>query len=567
MRDTQLHITQEKARFELPVATGGTLSNAYIVVADPTTGEAYFAPQAAVGGGTSGGDTILDFTQEVGKLTITTDQGAFVADLNDPTTTYLSPELLRDPDFDLVLTDYQNNGYSTNAPGWLKTQDWYQNAGTANISVVASPQCFLFQDIFLPATGLYEVKIKANSITGAGVKVLVTAQGVPGTPTMYQGGDYVFYFKGSQGLFRFHLLVDQSVVATATIESCSLRQVQLGAVYGDNYFVHLQGDEIIGGLKTFSTGVDSPVFSLGGIPGLSYNPITSNVITLTVGAPSGVARLTYAGADHEWLLTNSNALGMKLDTGGNLYVQGQVNANRFIGDGSQLTNLPYYLVGNSTDLNIAQGPLGSNTWQGSYTRNRFGNNIYSNTAGNNFYHNTIEDNFIGNNVGVNFQENHIGNYFTFNTIGDNLYFCTFGSYTTRNSIGKDCSYLTFNNYCNYNTIGDNCSFIELYNCVGLNVPAGTTNAVYKNNVQIYPVPAASVAAAPRYAPEFAVSTAGAQTITVPSAGSVVLSVTVLEASGYTRALYAQHFSISGNAVSITVDASLMSGDKLMILYQ
>jgi hypothetical protein len=503
----------------------------------------------------SGGDTVIHFEQDRGKLTLTTDQGSFVTDLNIGKNTLLGSQILADPDFYL-----QPSGNPSGGIQWASSSGWSTSNGVA----YANNGDFCYQDVTIPVTGLYQVEIEILAVSSGVLQIFITQSNGQGQPQISTPGVYTFYTNLNAGSFRFHLRGQNGFVGE--VNYCRLQQIQLGAVYGDDRFVHNSGDEQITGLKTFATGVDSQSYSLSGFKGLSYNPINGSLISLTLGSYAGIARITYAGQDHEWLLTTNGTLGMKLDVGGNLYVQNGVTATHFIGDGQQLTNLPYYYHGNPSDLNIAQGKLGGNTFSGSYTRNRFGNNTVANTLGDNFYHNTIEDNFIGNNIGRNFQEHHIGYYFTYNNIGDNVSFCTFHSYTTRNNIGNNCSYLTFSNYCNYNTIGDNCSFIELYNCYGLNIPSGTTNAVYKNNVQIYPVQNTG-SGTPKYAPEFTAMVAGTQSITTPTAGTVIQSITVKEASTLTRTLYPENFSISGTTVTITADENIVIGDKIKILYQ
>lgn len=245
-------------------------------------------------------------------------------------------------------------------------------------------------------------------------------------------------------------------------------------------------------------------------------------------------------------------------------------------------DLPYEFIGNPANQNIARGPLGSNTFSGSFTRNTFGTLIQGNTVGNNFYHNIIEDNFINNTIGTDFMENHVSHYFTYNTIGNNLQFSTFGIFTTRNNIGNNCSDIHFSSHCNFNTIGDNCYNIQLYNCDHLTIPNGTNNVAYRNNIQIFPVNnSGGGSTAGSFINEFKEHIAisdGVQTITLKDEDTTntvtpngVLDVTLLEkpdANGNSgvRKIYPKHYSLNGSTLTIFALVNAKANDRIVGSY-
>lgn len=350
------------------------------------------------------GDTIQSFVNDTGKLTLTTDKGTLIADLNVPVTTYLSQELISDPDFNLSLTNY-TGGTPGQGTGWYKTASWFGNGtGFASISVGGGPQNFLFQEFYAPATGTYEVVVNVNSVSGAGFLILVTDINTGSTPSVTSPGVHKFYFNLNVGLFRFHLLVDQNVTASAEVDSCRVRQVQLGKVYGDDKFVHLSGDETIRGAKSF----------------------TGNVTT----------------------------------------------SSSFIGDGSQLTNIPAFYKDNFF-----------------YGRNLF-YNAYNAFGGNN---NPTEAVDVNGNVKVN-------GFF----IGD-------GSKLT-------------------------------------NLPSSSATLLKRS-------------------PEFTASSDGQQSVTLPSAASFIVSISLQEGSGLVRTLYPKNFSVYGTSVTITSAEEIVTGDTFYVTYQ
>ena len=61
---------------------------------------------------------------------------------------------------------------------------------------------------------------------------------------------------------------------------------------------------------------------------------------------------------------------------------------------------------------------------------------------------------------------------------------------------------------------------------------------------------------------FTVSTDGAQTITLPAAAQDAINVMVLESGGFVRTIWAEDYSVSGNILHISADANLKAGDKI-----
>lgn len=464
----------------------------------------------ATSGLTGGGDTVISFTQEVGKFTLITSEGSFVVDLNTPATKYIGNQILRDPEFNLPFA-YQADGY--NIPGWDRSDNWAEVNGQAVLSPGGGGQ-FLYQDVDIPATAMYEVSIVISSI---GVSNSLVCY-VGNAPTMREAGTYTFFTTLAAGRFRFHLRgnPDTQNYNNITLDSCTLRQVQVGAVYGDDKFVHLTGDESIGGAKTLTGSI--------AIDSATQRPLTMATsapnadIVASFIAPNAPTVAAFAVGRSLAGVGNAALLGYRTDNGAAFittfgrglddFVVG-TNGNVGIGTGAPQERLEVVGKVKTEGIHFADGTIQTTAAVPEFQVDGGNQPIYVNNQG---YLDIAR--------------------------GDGIAF------------DADSSTLTLN-------------FIQdLAQALDSQVP--TSSAIRRY------VAAHSSTTAPAQISGFTytVTAVGAQTITLPQPATDLRRVQLLESgtTTATREIWEPYCTISGATLTITADAAAQPGDKIFLKY-
>lgn len=175
---------------------------------------------------------------------------------------------------------------------------------------------------------------------------------------------------------------------------------------------------------------------------------------------------------------------------------------------------PFEYVGDPANVNISAGPLGAgNTFAAGqvFAQNTFGTNVRNNafqgfTVGNFFGTDTVQNTYgasfvgnrflgasnlntfaagaNGNTFGANYTQNTTGTNFAQNEVGASVSRCVFGAGVRNCTIGDGCNRVR---------VGNNCLRVTLINCFGtetggvityFEVPAGSTDVTYRNNVLV-----------------------------------------------------------------------------------
>ena len=151
----------------------------------------------------------------------------------------------------------------------------------------------------------------------------------------------------------------------------------------------------------------------------------------------------------------------------------------------------WHYIGNPAGNNVFSGASFSsdNTFGINPQNNMFYSGCQNIVIGDNSFNNTFDSYCNYSKFGNNFQFNTLGSSCTSIVIGQSVQYCRIGDYVNSLIVQDSCNNLTISSGCQYVTFGSSCANVEVYNCSGtlttpFVIPAGTTNAVYRNNVLV-----------------------------------------------------------------------------------
>ena len=176
-------------------------------------------------------------------------------------------------------------------------------------------------------------------------------------------------------------------------------------------------------------------------------------------------------------------------------------------DALELTGGIWQFIGDPGDNNLSQGPFDTanstisgnqNTFYGFVgsiefgpicNDNRLEANVFNVKFGTRCSFNHIGAESVNVQFGDNCQHNDIGADIGTVTFGHDCQYNTIGASCTSIVLGDSCTHITMTPQCSDIVLGDGCQRLTFINCNGtsnvpLVIPAGTTDAVYRNNVLV-----------------------------------------------------------------------------------
>ena len=143
----------------------------------------------------------------------------------------------------------------------------------------------------------------------------------------------------------------------------------------------------------------------------------------------------------------------------------------------------------SGNICLGRPDLSSNSYSSAISNNQFGSGHHDNAYGAVFQENRLGNNHHDNGYGAFNISNTYGGNHNNNQYGDNIANCMFGANQYNNLFGNNLKNCIFGPNQHQLIVGDNCENVTVLDCLPVNgspfvVPAGTKDAVFRNNIRL-----------------------------------------------------------------------------------